>query len=156
MSKTVSRLSLAVLLASAAGTGGCARTFARPDGAPVYSVSQLKAELSAKGKDFTLPEAGMIVKLDKGSVMPIDLRASVPFATLEPGDNRVRVERDVWLLISPRQMAMSPDGERWARVQDLRAVQQLFGSRGRGAFQIGIGMNQDGPRVTVSVTSPAP
>jgi len=62
-------------------------------------------------------------------------------ATLQPGVNTLRFERDVYLFLSKDGVLLSPDGERWARLEDLKALKELFGLC-RGSMAIGFGVSQ--------------
>ena len=145
-----------LLVAAVAGLAGCSgvRTLGRND-ITTYTLDRVQAELRAKNGALDLPEQGIIVKVDKGTRVPLNIDVSAPFASIEPGTNHVRFERDLFVHLTRSGMEISPDGQRWAKVEDLRGLKQLFGSGG-GSFAFGAGINAAGPMVTLTIKLPRP
>lgn len=145
----IGRLPVVSLSLSLLGLSGCGgiHALARPD-APVVTLERFRADSAADGG---LPPGGVIVRIDKGTRLPVNASVSAPFATLEPGDNRLRLDADVFVLLAPGVVDLSPDGKRWARVTDLRGLKRLFGV-GKGQFMVGGGIDKaSGPLVTVAL-----
>ena len=106
-----------------------------------------------KGGKPRLPTEGLIVKVPKGTLVPLKLSLAVGLAVLEPGDNELRFERDLMLYISRDGLRVSPDGERWALIQDVKAVKSLFGLKQRGSMGFGFGISKEtGTAFHLSVT----
>jgi hypothetical protein len=102
-----------------------------------------------------LPARGMVVRVPSGSVLPVRIGLDLTALVLEPGENRLRVNQDVWLYISTRSFELSPDGVRWAKIQDVRALKKLFGLASRGAFSFGFGFDKKGkPLVNLALHQP--
>ena len=85
--------------------------------------------------------------------MPLKAEMDTPIATLIPGDNQIRFNRDAYVHISNRMMLVSPDGERWASIGDWDVLKKLFGIEG-GAFNLGFGATEeDGSFMTMKITT---
>jgi len=104
-------------------------------------------ELRANGKKYvaaiTSNGGGLIVRVPKGERLPLDVKVLLPFLLVEPGQNKLRFIRETYLFISTRGFMLSPDGEQWARVQDFKALKELFGAT-LGSMGIGMGVTRDG------------
>jgi len=76
-------------------------------------------------------------------------------AKLEPTKNSFVFTQDTYVLISYSRFMISPDGERWASIQDFKAQKELFGpSEGKSALLIGFGITKDdGASITLDVVS---
>ena len=99
-----------------------------------------------------IPTDGLIIKVPRGTRVPLRLNLAVGLATLEPGDNQLRFERDLLLYISRDGLRVSPDGGRWALLHDVKAIKELFGLKGRGSLGVGFGVSKDkGAEVHLSV-----
>jgi len=118
-------------------------------GVPTVDLAALQKEPAkhgfGPGKDGRprLPTEGLIVKVPKGTQVPLKLNLAVGLATLEPGDNKLRFERDLMLYISRDGLRVSPDGNRWALIQDVKALKELFGLKGRGNVSFGFGISKE-------------
>lgn len=94
---------------------------------------------------------GVIVLLEKGRKVPLDLALSSSLLSVSSTDGHVTAERDLYMLISREGLLLSPDGERFAPVQNQRSMKKLFGLDG-GRFALGFGVTRDeGAKVTVRV-----
>ena len=132
-----------VLLLSLVASAGCGGIHAvDKSGVTTKSLTELVTEVQDKKESYRFPEGGLIVRVPKGSRLPLKLALTTPFATMESGDSHLRFEQDIYLYIRGRSVALSPDGERWARLSDWRAVKRLFGA-GRGTFTFGAGMTKE-------------
>lgn len=105
------------------------------------------SELQAHGKKYvgaiTTKGKGLIIKVAKGERVPLDVKVLLPFLLVEPGQNKLRFTRETYLFISTRGFMLSPDGEQWARVQDFKALKELFGAT-LGSMGIGMGVTKEG------------
>lgn len=79
----------------------------------------------------------VVLFIQKGQAVPIDMNVALPMATLQPGANRLVFTRDTYLLVSNSHMRISPDGIRWADLSDLKTQNALFGYNG-GALSVGL------------------
>lgn len=128
-------------------------------GVPTVDLATLQKDptkhgfgLDKKGRP-RMPTDGLIIKVPKGTRVPLRLSLAVGLATLEPGNNQLRFDRDLLLYIYRDGLRISPDGNRWALIQDVKAIKQLFGLKGRGTFGVGFGVDKDkGAAVHLSVT----
>lgn len=94
---------------------------------------------------------GLIVLLEKGREVPLDLLLSSSLLTVKSTDGTVTAERDLYMLITGQGMMLSPDGKRFAPVQNQRSMKKLFGLDG-GSFALGFGVTrEEGAKVTVRV-----
>jgi hypothetical protein len=78
----------------------------------------------------------VIFKMINGEQMPLKLAVDLPMGTLEKGDCRLAFKRDTYLLLSQRGCLLSPDGQRWASIQNPKSVTRLFGAK-HGEFRFG-------------------
>ena len=69
----------------------------------------------------------------------------------EFGENRLRFNRDVYLLVRSGELWLSPDRRRWAPVQNPAAWKEVFGL-GSGSMSFGLGIHEDAARAKLSVT----
>lgn len=96
---------------------------------------------------------GLIVKLDEGSEVPLSILVTTPLLSASSEGGTVRAMRDLHLFMSERGVMLSPDGTRFAPVDDRGAMRKLFGLKG-GQFGIGFGVTrEEGAKVTVRVQS---
>lgn len=157
MTHRLGPLAAALVLLS---TGGCSgvHSIAR-EGVVTRTLVELQADMAEGAGHYALPPGGLIVRVPAGTRLPLRLQVDTPFpAVVEPGDNHVRLDRDVWFYLRGRQMALSPDGERWADIGRWKAVARLFGGGGGGSFSVGAGITrEEGPaiHVVLQVAGPA-
>lgn len=117
-----------------------------------YEVLTLET-LESDGERFAsqLMGEGVIVLLEKGREVPLDLLIRSPLLTAKSTEGTVTAERDLYLLISGKGLLLSPDGRRFAPVQNQRSMKKLFGLDG-GQFALGFGVTrEEGAKVTVRV-----
>jgi hypothetical protein len=88
------------------------------------------------------PREGVILRVPAGTVVPLDINISLPFARVEPGENRVAFTSDVYIFMSPEKFMISPDAERWAEMGNWKAMKKLFGFD-RGTLGVGLGVVKD-------------
>ncbi|MDD5224391.1 MAG: hypothetical protein PHE84_10395 [bacterium] len=133
---------------------GCA-TIHRMDIAKlnVISVSEIVAD-PAKMLDYAkiIQEGKDIVfKIPEGQAIPLKLNLDLPVAKLEPGKNQVVFSRDVYLWISKSRARVSPDGQRWADIGNLKSIGKLFGF-GKGQVSLGFfATKEEGAAVSVDI-----
>ena len=133
---------------------GCA-TIHRMDSAKlnVIPVSEIVAD-PAKMLDYAkiIQEGKDIVfKIPKGQAIPLKLSLDLPVAKLEPGKNQVVFTRDVYLWISKSQARVSPDGQRWADIGNLKSIGKVFGF-GKGQVSLGFfATKEEGAAVNVDL-----
>ena len=104
------------------------------------------ADYAADPEKYGLPGTpsaeGMVLKIPAGTTMPLVLDTSIPFATIEAGQNNVRFDRDVYLYMGQKSFMISPDGKRWAEFPDWKAIKELYGFD-KGQFAVGLGVAKD-------------
>lgn len=153
----------AVVLMAISLAGGCAANIQQIDTSAYRTISprELKQEsptarTKPSGNRLTGKER-FVVHLPAGTLLPVNVVADIPLARLEPGHNRIRVKREIYLLFDPKRgVKISPDRQRWADISDRRAIQELFGTRGRGSFSFGIGGSKEkGLFVNIVIRKPA-
>ena len=116
------------------------------------SLPDYQAEIARAPEAWKLPPEGVILKVAKGLTLPLNVEVTTTIASLVPGANKVRLDRDLYLYLSPTSVELSPDGERWAVMGNFRGFQELFGAHRGGSFQLGLGVTKgEGPFVTVKV-----
>jgi hypothetical protein len=124
------------LVAALAGCSGI-RTM-DTGGVPVVTVADLTADNVGESLGRVGRGEAVVVHFAPGDAVPLHVAASVPFATLESGDNAIRFQRDVYLYVAPDAFLVGPDGRRWAEVSDTGAIKELFGATS-GSLQFGFG-----------------
>ena len=72
----------------------------------------------------------LILKIPAGHRLPVHLSLDAPFAETVNSDNMLVFKQDVFVLVSSTSMAFSPDSQRWATVEDMGALRELFGVSG--------------------------
>lgn len=130
-----------VLGAAAFGCGGVQKIERDPSQA--VRIADFEANPEAFAAKLQNPGDGIFVALKKGDAVALKLALDAPgLAALETQGNRIRFERDVYLFISKDGALLSPDARRWARIQDAKALKDVFGIQG-GTLQIGFGASQE-------------
>jgi hypothetical protein len=122
---------------------------------PVSTIISDPAALEAFGKDI---QGGreVVVFIRKGQTVPIKARLTLPMAELEPAKNSMVFTQDTYLLISKSRFMVSPDGERWAQLHDLKTIKELYGFNSKGHLMVGFGITkEDGAQVTLDVAAGA-
>ena len=51
---------------------------------------------------------GAIIHVPSGETVPLEIAFEMPFAAAEPGENRLRFTRDVYLYVSKNKMMLPP------------------------------------------------
>lgn len=84
------------------------------------------------------------------------MHIDVPGLTFVPGASTLRVHRDLYLLIGPDGVFLSPDSANWAKLGDSGAMRELFGLGKGGTVQVGFAASKDrGAFLNVAVGLPA-
>lgn len=143
-------LPTAAASASGAGCSGVQRL--DRSSVPTLTVEALRAgQGNPKRFARVFGKRGVVVKVRAGDEVRVRLASQLGFATLRAGDNRLRFDRDVWIYLARRKALVSPDGQRWVRLGDWRAMKRVFGIR-RGSVQVGFGVKRgQGPFVNLAV-----
>jgi hypothetical protein len=135
---------------------GCSHIY-RIDGAKLYTVSVSEARTEPGkweefGKQISAGKAA-IVRIEAGQKIPLKMTMALPVAGLVSGENQLVFTHDAYLYISSVKLRISPDGQRWADIQDLRAQKKLFGFK-KGDFSIGFRVTkEDGPQIPVDFSA---
>ena len=79
-----------------------------------------------------------VIKVPKGTVLPMNVTINLGIATLEPGHNKIRFNRDVYMYFQPDVVLLSPDGKAWAKFDNKKAIKKLF-KIGDGKLGFGFG-----------------
>jgi len=98
------------------------------------------------GKDY-------VFFIGKGQSIPLKASLNLPMAKIAPVKNSIIFTQDTYLMISKSGLMISPDGERWALIQDLKTQKELFGAgKSKGYLSIGFGITkEDGAAITLDV-----
>jgi hypothetical protein len=95
----------------------------------------------------------VIVHVKKGDTLPVEISASLPFAKLVAGENKIVVTQDVYIYIDRKSMLVGRDGTQFAPVYDMKGLKQIFGFK-NGTLRVGFGMDKEGTsKLTVGVAS---
>jgi hypothetical protein len=135
---------------------GCT-TVHRMDGTELTTISASDAQAEPGkweeiGKQVSAGKA-VVVKIEAGQKIPLNLTMTSPMANLVPGENQLLFTRDAYLYISPAIFRISPDGQRWAEIQDIKTQRKLFGFK-KGNLSVGFGVAKaKGPPISVDITA---
>ena len=135
---------------------GCAAIH-RMDGTKFTTISASAAQAEPGkweeiGKQVSAGKA-IVVKIEAGQKVPLKLTMTSPMANLLSGENQLLFIRDAYLYISPAKFRVSPDGQRWAEIQDIKAQRKLFGLK-KGALSVGFGAAKgEAPQISVDITA---
>jgi len=124
-------------VAMASLAGGCAHQ--------EREVVRLQPGVAVNLTDFDLHRQSLVLELQEGQVVPLDVVIDGDLAATPPGASvPVTIKRHCFLRVDDRGLRVSDDG-------------QDFDGRNRvpGSFQLGIGMTREGTRATLRVTTPA-
>lgn len=93
----------------------------------------------------------VVFVVSKGESVPLDSYVVLPMATLQSAGNTLAFTRDTYLLVSTGSMRISPDGQRWADIDDFAAQKELFGFKS-GQVAFGFSASQTAaPKFTLDV-----
>ncbi len=119
-----------------------------------FDSSKMKAVeiASTKATPEQLKEAGVVIDaggeslflIRKGESLPLVLTVQLPMATVGAGQNILVFTSDTYLLISHAGLRISPDGQRWANIEDLSGQRKLFGFSS-GTMSMGLSASESGP-----------
>lgn len=141
---------LPVLMLVVASSFGCASIRTVPAGR--FETVTLD-QLSSQGERLA-PKVmgdGVIVHVEKGQQIPLEFTFRTSVLSAETKGGTVTAQRELFLLISREGLLMSPDGARFAAVQDQDALKKLFGLNG-GQFALGLGATkEEGAKVVVRI-----
>ncbi len=79
--------------------------------------------------------------IHKGESVPLIVKVQLPMATLGAGNNILVFTRDTYLLISRAGLQVSPDGQRWANIEDLAGQRELYGYTS-GSMSMGLSASE--------------
>ncbi|WP_255991913.1 hypothetical protein [Chitinolyticbacter albus] len=68
----------------------------------------------------------VIFKIPKGQSVPVKVSIDLPTLKLENGTNNAVFAQDVFMIVSPTGLRISPDAQRWAAIEDFEAIKTLF------------------------------
>ena len=104
----------------------------------------LITDLDKMAGDYSekLNKDGLLVKFDKGDVIPVEVTSHLPFATLQSGDNQLVFSQTTFVYLSRKGAFVSPDGIHFAPVYDGRALKKLYPAR-HGTLSIGFSVTRE-------------
>jgi hypothetical protein len=112
-----------------------------PEGLP-------QLEQLSQGRPIEQP---VILKIPQGTAVPVQVSVETPLARMEGGCGDLHFDKDLYLYLSAAEILVSPDGNRWAGMDDRKAVNTLFGIQG-GQFRVGLSASKiDGTALQIKV-----
>ncbi|MBW2260853.1 MAG: hypothetical protein JRG91_02685 [Deltaproteobacteria bacterium] len=109
--------------------------------AATISLAEFEADPLAYGSPLEPDGKPVIIKIPAGEKIPLKIDMSIPFATVESGENTLRFDLDVYAYMGGGRFMISPDGERWAEMGDWKALKELF-NFDKGLFSVGFGVSE--------------
>jgi len=95
----------------------------------------------------------LIFFIEEGQSVPMKALIVLPMAEHRSSDNQILFRQDTYLLVSQSKIMVSPDGQRWADLNDAKAHKTLYGLS-KGFLSIGFHVTKaDGPHFTVHMGS---
>ncbi|HUU02412.1 MAG TPA: hypothetical protein VM425_13290 [Myxococcota bacterium] len=107
---------------------GCSgiKTIKTDDLKPITIAEWRSGKIDRKGIEKAGEEKGLLLKIAKGESFPLTISAkSELFEIGETID--IKFQQGVYMLMSSAGMQFSPDGKRWASLQNLGDLKDLFG-----------------------------
>jgi len=98
-------------------------------------------------------EAGetVVFKVPGGQRIPLKMTADLQVLKLEPGENHILFQQDVYLWVHGSGMRISPDGQLWADLHDMKQIKKVFGLR-KGSVSAGFYITrEEGPFIVLEV-----
>jgi hypothetical protein len=121
---------------------GCATTTIEGAKARAVTLSRLKTEGESFVKKGLESDEGLIVLIQKGESVKLNLAGNLGFAKVAPGENSVEFLQDIYIYVSKKNMMISPDGVRFTPIHKGKAVKKLFGKK-QGTFSLGFGITKE-------------
>lgn len=95
----------------------------------------------------------VVFHIREGETIPVKVNMVLPMATLQPGKNNLVFTRDTYLLISRSAIRISPDGQRWADINDVKSQKVLFGFN-KGGLSVGFHATaEEGAEISVDIVT---
>ena len=83
----------------------------------------------------------VVITFAKGESLPLHVVATTPVASLKAERMELVFDREVFVMIKDGMLLASPDGLRWAQIQDRRSLGVLFGCR-HGKIELGFSASE--------------
>lgn len=83
----------------------------------------------------------VVITFAKGESLPLNVVATTPVASLKAERMELVFDREVFVMIKDGMLLASPDGLRWAEIQDRRSLGVLFDCR-HGKLQLGFSASE--------------
>lgn len=116
----------------------------------VVALHEMIKKPDAYAKIFKRRER-VIIKIRKGQTLPMHFVLDTKVVTSK-GTQTLVVQRDMCVLISKTQVALSPDCKTFASMKDGKSVAKLFGLKG-GKTSVGLSVNKTGVHLPVKIVS---
>lgn len=113
------------------------------DEIPTYTLNDIRAEPGLLSGALLDGGPGAILAVTKGEILPFDIMARLPFATLVTGGNWIRFDQNVWFYFAEDDMLISPDGKRFGPIYNMRTLKELFNFES-GEVALGFGVTGNG------------
>ncbi len=142
---------LPMVLVAASITAGCTFT---PEIATTEFRHVSLAKARADEAEWKLVEEDLkagrpvVIDVDAGQSLPVMIGASSPVVDLKVDRAELVFSRAVHVLIKDGALMVSPDGVRWAEIQDRRSMGVLFGIK-QGKVEMGLTVSQKDGAVAV-------
>ncbi len=95
----------------------------------------------------------VVIVVRKGESLPVDIKAVLPMATLRTQEVELVFDVDTYLMLQQGRLRTSPDGQRWADIQDFKAQRTLFGFT-TSSLSLGLAAShENGVKATVDLTT---
>lgn len=135
-------------------TVGCSgiRTMA-PENLNPLSLAAIKAEPARLSGLYEEVRNGgeALIKVSAGDTLPLHLTMNLPVAEMRSTDGEIRFREDAFVHISGKGVLLSPDAWQWARIDDVDALQKIFGMKG-GSMSVGFeATRKDGAFLGISL-----
>jgi hypothetical protein len=123
--------------------GGCSHVTTVKN-VKTVTFKELTADRAPIGEVFKKGE-GLVIHVEKGDKVPVELTAVFPFGELSAGENTLHAAEDFYLYVSPKEgLMISRDGVQFAAVQNIKGIKKIYGFKS-GHVSLGFRVTKETP-----------
>ena len=106
--------------------GGCSHV-TTVGNVKTVTFKELTADTAPIGEAFKKGE-GLVVHVEKGDMVPVELTGVFPFGELNACENTLHAAEDFYLYVSPKEgLMISRNGTQFAAIHDIKGIKKIYG-----------------------------
>lgn len=119
---------------------------------PISTMTENPSKWRDIGKEIENGKT-VVFSVAQGQRLPLKLVMDLPIGKIEKSMNTLLFSRDVYLSMSRTGFEVSPDGQQWASVDDLKSMRKLFGYT-KGEVAVSLSATEtEGTSISVAISA---